>query len=174
MPDADGYTGMPRWVKISGAIVLAIVLLFLGAKAFGVGPQHGPGMHGGAPNMHSPTSTSPATTTHETTDDTHEGSSPVAHGAQEIGITADAYSFTPREISVQGGRNVAIVLTSVDMLHDFTIDELDAHVAAEKGETNQGGFHAGRPGTYTFYCSEPGHREAGMEGTLVIEGYHHG
>lgn len=48
------------------------------------------------------------------------------------------------------------------MLHDFTIDEFDAHVAAV-GETRSGGLRAGAPGRYVFYCSVPGHRQAGMK-----------
>lgn len=38
-------------------------------------------------------------------------------------------------------------------------------------------FHGGtktltlnlKPGTYTFYCSVPGHQQAGMQGTLVVK-----
>lgn len=37
--------GAPRWVKVSGLVVLALVLLFLGAKILGVGGEHGPGRH---------------------------------------------------------------------------------------------------------------------------------
>ena len=45
----------------------------------------------------------------------------------------------------------------------------DLHVVhADPGETVTGTFTIDEPGTYTFYCSVPGHREAGMEGTLEV------
>ena len=73
------------------------------------------------------------------------------------------------EITVTAGEDVAIVLSSDDLLHDFTIDDIDVHVAADGGETAEGGLRADEPGEYTFYCTVAGHREAGMEGTLVVE-----
>jgi nitrite reductase (NO-forming) len=60
-------------------------------------------------------------------------------------------------------------LTSDDLLHDFVIDELDVHVAADRDETAEGGLRADTAGEYTYYCTVAGHREAGMEGTLVVE-----
>lgn len=99
----------------------------------------------------------------------HGGSSPVADGARRIEVTAGSFAFDPAELTVTAGEDVAIVLTSEDLLHDFTIDELDAHVASGADETNEGGFRADEPGRYTYYCTVPGHRDAGMEGTLIVE-----
>jgi plastocyanin len=99
----------------------------------------------------------------------HGESSDVAEGARQIEVTGSSFAFDPDEIEVAVGEDVAIALTSTDILHDFTIDELDAHVAADGGETATGGLRADEPGRYTFYCTVAGHREAGMEGTLVVE-----
>ena len=100
----------------------------------------------------------------------HGAASPVVDGARRIEVTATSFEFDPAEITVTAGEDVAIVLTSEDLLHDFTIDELDAHVAADADETSEGGLHApDEPGRYAFYCSVAGHRAAGMEGTLVVE-----
>lgn len=148
---------MPRWVKVAGIIAIALILLIVGVLAFGPG-EHGPGRHAPAEGGSSGSD--------------HDANSPVADGATEIAVTANDFAFDPDTITVRIGTNVAIVLTSVDTRHDFTIDELDAHVSAGPGETSKGGFHAAPPGRYTFYCSEPGHREAGMEGTLIVTGGH--
>ena len=98
-----------------------------------------------------------------------EGNSPVAEGAREVEVVAGDFAFDPAEIQAEAGEDLAIVLTSEDILHDFTIDELDVHVAADAGETAEGGISDLEPGEYTFYCSVPGHREAGMEGTLTVQ-----
>lgn len=102
--------------------------------------------------------------------DGHDGApSEVADGARRVEVTAADLAFEPDEITAEAGEDLAIVLTSEDMLHDFTIDELGTHVAADGGETAEGGVTAAEPGTYTYYCSVPGHRQAGMEGTLTVE-----
>ena len=96
------------------------------------------------------------------------GETPVAEGARRIDVNATSFAYDPDEITVDTGEDVAIVLTSDDLLHDFVIDELDVHVAADRDETAEGGLRADTAGEYTYYCTVAGHREAGMEGTLVV------
>ena len=56
--------------------------------------------------------------------------------------------------------------------HNVAIEDSSGKKLAEtktigKGETST--EVELEPGTYTFFCSIPGHREGGMEGTLTIE-----
>ncbi|HSJ50140.1 MAG TPA: multicopper oxidase domain-containing protein, partial [Actinomycetota bacterium] len=82
-------------------------------------------------------------------------------------MTAAITGFEPSEIEVPAGQ-VTIEITNLDAFdHDFTIDELGQYVPFGANETVEVTFDAG-PGTYTFYCSIPGHREAGMEGTITV------
>ncbi|HVL98557.1 MAG TPA: plastocyanin/azurin family copper-binding protein [Egibacteraceae bacterium] len=54
--------------------------------------------------------------------------------------------------------------------HDVTFEEAgdETVVEAPGGESATGTIEL-EPGTYTYYCSVPGHRQAGMEGTLEVQ-----
>ena len=103
-------------------------------------------------------------------------------------------AFTPADLEVNAGEVVEIAIQNTDaFLHDFTIDTIDAdlHISYLGGtgehahdgammekadlhfalsESGSGVVHikVHEPGVYAFYCSVPGHREAGMEGVLTV------
>lgn len=91
----------------------------------------------------------------------------VKPGAREIKVNARSYAFSPKNIDVQAGEVIAVVLHSQDQAHDFTIENKGFVVAVDGGKTAKGGFRLTKPGTYTFSCSISGHRAAGMEGTIT-------
>jgi plastocyanin len=97
----------------------------------------------------------------------HENSA-VSPDARVIAMRGENLAFEPSMIVVGVGEPVAIALTSVDVAHDLTIDAFDGHVYAEAGQTAEGGFTADMAGTYEFYCSVAGHRDAGMVGMLTV------
>ena len=49
-----GPPPMPRWVKVSIAIAVALVALFVVLKLTGAGGEHGPGRHGGPSGLGHP------------------------------------------------------------------------------------------------------------------------
>ncbi|MDX1659486.1 MAG: hypothetical protein R3343_11750 [Nitriliruptorales bacterium] len=89
----------------------------------------------------------------------------VEDGSVEI-TGNDRLEFLPDDVTATSG-DLTIQLTCAGAVpHNLLIEETDTAVAECGGE----GELSLEPGTYTFYCSIRGHRQAGMEGTLTIEG----
>lgn len=87
-----------------------------------------------------------------------------------IEVEGGAFYYEPNEIRVKAGEEVTIKLNSVDMMHDFVIDELN--VSSEVipgGESTTVTFTPTEAGEYEFYCSVGEHRANGMFGTLIVE-----
>jgi uncharacterized cupredoxin-like copper-binding protein len=116
--------------------------------------------------------TTEATTEEETTEATTEATTEEEPEANVVEIpVADAgLAFAVTEVTAQAG---TITLRSVNpqvVPHNISIDAPDP---VEGEVVTDGGVSEItvelEPGTYEFYCSVPGHREAGMVGTLTVE-----
>lgn len=89
------------------------------------------------------------------------------------GIELEARDVSFSETTLTAKPGDTIVLTNTGFLqHDFSVDEFGGPMTPllNNGESAEITIPAdAEPGEYTFYCSVPGHREQGMEGTLTIE-----
>lgn len=84
-----------------------------------------------------------------------------------LALTIHNTAYSTTALSASSGR-VSIYVTNQDLFwHTFTIDKLGVNLAIPVGGHRQISFSA-PPGTYTFYCQIPGHRQAGMQGTITI------
>ena len=102
------------------------------------------------------------------------GPPPAGGSGRKLSLRADPggqLRFDKKTLKAAAGQ-VAIVMSNPSALsHNVSIQ---GNGVARQGETvPQGGTSKVsarlRPGTYTFYCSVPGHRQAGMFGTLTVK-----
>ena len=94
-----------------------------------------------------------------------------AGGEEGIVISGTEFSFAPAKISVKAGESAKIVFRNKGASsHNLMIEgmEIGTEVIAG-GKEAALEFTPASKGTYKFYCSVPGHREAGMEGVLTVE-----
>jgi uncharacterized cupredoxin-like copper-binding protein len=101
-----------------------------------------------------------------------EGSTATGSSQSVTLKSTDQMRFEPATLTVRANAPVNLTLdnSGAALIHDFTIDSVDGqrvHVRAQPNSRGTGQFTL-PAGTYQFYCSEPGHREAGMVGTLIV------
>jgi uncharacterized cupredoxin-like copper-binding protein len=111
---------------------------------------------------------------------------------QRLTVEAQDLAFSPTALEVTAGDPVNLTLQNNGALeHDFSImefpmegeaeetggmdhdmgegsEEPELHIAAGAGQSAMLDFTPSKPGTYEFWCTVPGHKEAGMTGTLVV------
>ncbi len=80
--------------------------------------------------------------------------------------------FTKTSLAAKAGK-ITIHFTNMSPLaHNFTIQQGTSGKTIAATPTFQGATKTLtvnlKPGKYTFFCSVPGHRMAGMQGTLTV------
>lgn len=86
-----------------------------------------------------------------------------------IEMEAGAFYYEPSTIEVKKGQKVRVVFKSVDMMHDFNVDELKIKSEIVKsGSTSTFEFTADQVGKFEYYCSVGQHRQNGQIGTLIV------
>ncbi len=80
--------------------------------------------------------------------------------------------YTKKALAAKAGKVSIAFTNSSPVAHNLTIASSSGAVVGAT-PTFQGGTKALsvtlKPGVYTFYCTVPGHRAAGMQGTLVVK-----
>lgn len=94
--------------------------------------------------------------------------------ASKIRIKAapEGLAYTTDHVESEAGETLLRFENPQTTPHDVDLEDADGNPVADM-ELIGGGYADVpiddlRPGEYTFYCSVPGHREAGMEGTLTV------
>ena len=85
----------------------------------------------------------------------------------------DAMKFEPARLTARVGQPLQLAFQNAGQVqHNITIRKGSAqpvHVVVAPGRTEQATLTFGQAGTYEFACDEPGHTEAGMKGTILVQ-----
>lgn len=114
--------------------------------------------------------------TSETTTDASDTTTETSGGAGgTVSFEADpggALAYTETEVTADAGENTIEFDNPASLPHDVVIEDQGGDEIAKTEVVTSGSTSTTAnldKGSYTFYCSIPGHREAGMEGTLTVK-----
>lgn len=93
------------------------------------------------------------------------------HGTyRQITVEGKEFSLVPNEIIVKKGQQVTILFKNEGTAgHNFGIGDLDVKTETIlPGDAAKITFTPAKAGNFKFWCSVSGHRDAEMEGTLIV------
>lgn len=91
----------------------------------------------------------------------------------QLSAPADgALQFDTNQLDAKAGKVTIDFDNPAAITHNVYIEDSGGEVLAESDNVAQDSTSVTadlKPGTYTYFCDIPGHREAGMEGTLTVK-----
>lgn len=89
-------------------------------------------------------------------------------GGGPVAVSLTEFAIAPAPLTVTAGGSLAVTNDGTTT-HDLTVDGQDlATPTLDAGGTADLDVSALAPGTYTVFCSIPGHRESGMETDITV------
>ncbi len=98
-----------------------------------------------------------------------------AGSSSTIDFEADpngSLAFTSKKMTAKAGSVTVDFTNPQPLMHDVAIENSSGETVAQTNTIAEGSDSTTanlKPGTYHYYCTVPGHREAGMEGVLVVK-----
>jgi plastocyanin len=157
--------------RTKAAIALAAVTVVAAAGVAGCGSSDDNSGEAATTTAAPATTSAPSTATAPAT--TSGGAA--AAGGGTVQVEADPngqLAFVQKTLTAKAGEDTFVLTNDASVPHNLDIE--GNGVAAGPTDTISGGQTAQlkvnlKPGTYTFFCAVPGHRQAGMEGTLTVK-----
>jgi len=147
-------------MKKASLLLVALALALFGLAACGDDDEDDNG----------DTTAAETTTTDTTATDTAAGG---AGGTVEISAPADgSLEYDQESVTAKAGAITVNFDNPASTAHDVVIEDESGNELARTDLVSEGQTSTTvdlEPGTYTFYCSVAGHRQAGMEGTLTVK-----
>lgn len=109
----------------------------------------------------------------------HEEASPISSPdammdegeARNITLTGKEFSFEPPKLTVKAGEKINLTLkNNGNAPHTFAIEGTSVTTPiVQPGKETTITFSMDTAGKYTFFCSVAGHKDAGMQGDLIVQ-----
>jgi uncharacterized cupredoxin-like copper-binding protein len=111
----------------------------------------------------------------ESSETTGGGESAATGGGSTLAFETDPggeLAYTTTSATAKAGKVTVEFNNPQSLTHDVAIEGKDGKVVGKTELIASGSDSTTvnlKPGTYHFFCTVPGHREAGMEGTLTVK-----
>jgi plastocyanin len=101
-----------------------------------------------------------------------EGGTAGSAATLDIEAASSGLAYTSTSAEAKAGEVTVNFTNPQPLTHDVALEDSSGKTIGKTeliAESSDSATVDLKPGEYTFYCTVPGHREAGMEGTLTVK-----